>query len=99
MDGASPLAAARIAGGLNVYAARDWRFYVEYRFDLRFAAINPGPLEDDGWRRQSLVLGFAVSPDGYQEALPGSRTMAAVLPFLAPLFAWTGAAVVKGLEE
>jgi hypothetical protein len=92
--------ALRLVSGLNVFVARDWRLYADYHLDYRFATIAPGtPLETSAWMRHSVVLGFAVSPDGYQESPSGDKVLDTVVPFVIPLAGWLAAAVAKGASD
>jgi hypothetical protein len=93
-------AAVRLVGGVNIFVARDWRLYADYHLDYRFAVINPGaPLEASAWMRQSIVLGFAGSPGGFQEEPSGDKIADGVIPFLFPTAGWLVAAIVKGTSE
>jgi len=93
-------AAMRFVGGLNVLAARDWRVYTEYHLDYRLVAVNPGaPLDDAGWLRHSIVLGFAVSPDSYKESPGDDKAFSIVMPLVLPMAGWIASAVAKGVAE
>lgn len=93
-------AALRLVGGISFFVARDWRLYADYHLDYRFAAVAPGtPLETGAWMRHSLVLGLAVSPDGYQESPSGDKVLDVVVPFALPLSGWLAAAIIKGASD
>jgi hypothetical protein len=93
-------AALRLGGGLGVYVARQWRLYVDYRFDYRFATIRAttSHVGNADLRAQSVVLGAAYSPDAYRES--ANKASYVFLPFLAAVAPWVASLALKlALED
>ncbi len=93
-------AALRLGGGLGIYVARQWRLYVDYRFDFRFATIRAttSHVESADLRAHSFVLGAAYSPDAYRES--ANKASRVFLPFLAVVAPWvTSLALKLALED
>jgi hypothetical protein len=92
--------ALRLGGGLGVYVARQWRLYVDYRFDYRFATIGATTSHVDtaDLRAHSFALGAAYSPDAYRES--ANKASRVFLPFLAVVAPWVASLALRlALED